>query len=177
MTPAMPRIFQGNVGPVQGRFAIVVSRFNETVTSRLLDGALVTLAAHGVTDDRIDVTWVPGAYEIPTIADRLAATGGYVAVLCLGAVIRGETTHDQHINRAIGNSLAEIGMRHGLPVLFGVLTCNTLEQAIARSGGEPGSRGKDRPDSKIGNKGIECAEAALEMVDLMSKLPSRGTRP
>jgi 6,7-dimethyl-8-ribityllumazine synthase len=101
----------------------------------------------------------------------MAASGRYVAVICLGAVIRGETTHDQHINRALSMALAEIGVRHGIPVLFGVLTCNTLEQAIARSGGEMGTKGKDRPDSRLGNKGSECAEAALEMVDLMTKLP------
>jgi 6,7-dimethyl-8-ribityllumazine synthase len=92
-------------------------------------------------------------------------------VICLGAVIRGETTHDQHINRAVSTALAEIGAGCGLPVIFGVLTCNTLQQAIARSGGQAGTKGKDRPDSRIGNKGIECAEAALEMVDLMNKLP------
>jgi 6,7-dimethyl-8-ribityllumazine synthase len=172
----MPNTFEGNVGPVQGRFAIVVSRFNQTITSRLLDGALETLAAHGVTDERVDVARVPGAFEIPTVAERLAATGRYAAVLCLGAVIRGETTHDQHINRAVAGALAQIGMRHGLPVLFGVLTCNTVEQAVARSGGRPGSKGKDQPDSKIGNKGIECAEAALEMVDLLSKLPRADAR-
>ena len=125
-----------------------------------------------MADDRIDVAWVPGAFEIPLVAARLAGSGRYVAVLCLGAVIRGETTHDQHINRAVSTALAELGVRCGLPVLFGVLTCNTLEQAIARSGGEPSSRGKDRPDSRLGNKGADCAEAALEMVDLMGKLPA-----
>jgi 6,7-dimethyl-8-ribityllumazine synthase len=149
---------------------VVVSRFNETITTGLLDGALGTLGSRGVKDDRIDVAWVPGAFEIPTVAEQMARSGRYVAILCLGAVIRGETTHDQHINRAVSTALAEMGVRHGLPVLFGVLTCNTLEQAIARSGGEPGTRGKDRNDSKTGNKGAECAEAALEMVDLMSKL-------
>jgi len=169
--PPAVNIYQGKLGPVKGRFAIVVAKFNETITSRLLNGAVETLAAHGVTEDRIDVAWVPGAFEIPTVASRLATSGQYVAVLCLGAVIRGETTHDQHINRAVSLSLAELGMRTGLPVSFGVLTCNTLEQAVARSGGEAGTKGKDRPDSRIGNKGSECAEAALEMVHLMAQLP------
>jgi 6,7-dimethyl-8-ribityllumazine synthase len=137
----------------------------------LLDGAVQTLVARGVPEDQIDVAWVPGAFEIPTVAGRLAGTGRYVAVLCLGAIIRGETPHDQHIARAVSNALADIGVYHGLPVLFGVLTCNTLEQAIARSGGEAGTHGKDQPDSRLGNKGIECAEAALEMVSLMSQLP------
>jgi 6,7-dimethyl-8-ribityllumazine synthase len=163
--------YEGNLAADDGRFAIVVSRFNPSITSRLLEGAVGTLTSHGVADDRIDVAWVPGAFEIPTVAERLAATGRYVAVLCLGAVIRGETTHDRHINRAVSTALAEIGVRRGLPILFGVLTCNSLEQAIARSGGEVPTKGKDRPDSRLGNKGSECAEAALEMVNLMAKLP------
>jgi 6,7-dimethyl-8-ribityllumazine synthase len=168
-------VYQGNAAAAasDGRFAIVVSRFNESITGRLLEGAVQTLLAHGVADDHIDVAWVPGAFEIPTVADRLAASGRYLAVLCLGAVIRGETTHDQHINRAVSTALADVGVHYGLPVLFGVLTCNNLEQAIARSGGQAGTHGKDQPDSRLGNKGIECAEAALEMVDLMRKLPER----
>ena len=124
-----------------------------------------------MADERIDVAWVPGAFEIPTVADRLAASGRYVAVICLGAVIRGETTHDQHINRAVSTALAEIGVHYGLPVLFGILTCDTLEQAIARSGGERGHHRQGPADAHLGNKGVDCAEAALEMVDLMSKLP------
>jgi 6,7-dimethyl-8-ribityllumazine synthase len=164
-------VYEGKNGAVDGRFAIVVSRFNETITGRLLDGAVQTLAAGGVSDDRVDVAWVPGAFEIPTVAARLASSGQYAAVLCLGAVIRGETTHDEHINRAVSLALAEIGLHEELPVLFGVLTCNTLEQAVARSGGESGTRGKDTPDSRIGNKGSETAEAALEMVRLMAQLP------
>ena len=167
----MVNTYQGLVASAGGRFAIVVARFNESITSRLLDGAVETLTKHGVLSDDIDVAWVPGAFEIPTAAARLAASGRYLAVLCLGAVIRGETTHDQQINRAVSIALAEIGVRTGVPTMFGVLTCNTLEQAIARSGGQAGTRGKDRPDSRVGNKGSECAEAALEMVSLMAKLP------
>ena len=155
-----------------GRFAIVVARFNQSITSRLLDGALGTLTTAGVPDDQIDVFWVPGAFEIPTVAGSLAPGGRYLAVICLGAVIRGETTHDQYINRAVSTSLAEIGVRTHIPVLFGLLTCNTLEQANARSGGQTPTKGKDQPDSRIGNKGAECAEAALEMVNLMNKLPN-----
>jgi 6,7-dimethyl-8-ribityllumazine synthase len=165
------KVHEGKPVAAEGRFAIIVARFNETITSRLLDGAVKTLAEHGIAEDSIDVYWVPGAFEIPTVAGRLAAAGRHVAVIGLGAVIRGETTHDQHINRAISMATAELGMRHGLPVIFGVLTCNTLDQAIARSGGQPGSRGKDQPDSRLGNKGSEAALAALEMVDLMRKLP------
>lgn len=167
----MTSVYRGNRTAPDGRFAIVVSRFNESITSRLLDGAVQTLLAHGVAEERIDVAWVPGAFEIPTVASHLARGGRYAAVICLGAVIRGETSHDQHINRAVSTALAEIGTRCGLPVIFGVLTCNTVEQAIARSGGEVGTKGKDRPHSRLGNKGMEAAEAALEMVDLLAKLP------
>jgi 6,7-dimethyl-8-ribityllumazine synthase len=155
----MPNVFQGDGSGVAGRYAIVVSRYNESITGKLLDGAVDTLAAAGVTDDAIDVAWVPGAWEISLAAHRLAASGQYLAVLCLGAVIRGETTHDQHINRQVSLSLGRISLDTGVPVLFGVLTCNSLEQAIHRSGGN------------VGNKGVECAEAALEMVSLMKQLP------
>jgi 6,7-dimethyl-8-ribityllumazine synthase len=168
----MPNVYQGIVTAAEGRFAVVVSRFNEIVTTRLLEGAVATLVKHGVPDEEIDVVWVPGAFEIPTAASHLAGTGRYAAVICLGAVIRGETTHDQHINRAVSLALAEIGVRHQLPVLFGVLTCNTLEQALVRSGGAHSTTGKDHPDKRIGNKGVDCAEAALEMVNLLTKLRS-----
>jgi 6,7-dimethyl-8-ribityllumazine synthase len=167
----MPNTYQGTPTATDVRFAIVVSRFNELITSRLLQGAVDTFCAAGVADDRIDVAWVPGAFEIPTVANRLAASGRYAAVLCLGAVIRGETTHDQHINRAVSTALAEIGVHYGLPVIFGILTCNTLEQAIARSGGQAATTGKDAPNAHLGNKGVDCAKAALEMVNLLSKLP------
>lgn len=146
-----------------GRYAIVVSRYNESVTRRLLAGAVEALVAHGVSDDQIDVAWVPGAFEIPVIAEHYARRGGHAAVLCLGAVIRGETTHDQHINRAVSLGLAEMSRTYQVPVLFGLLTCDTLEQAIHRSGGN------------VGNKGTECATAALEMVGLLSKLDRLST--
>jgi 6,7-dimethyl-8-ribityllumazine synthase len=155
----MPQLFDGKSGQVNGRFAIVVSRYNEHITARLLAGAVETLRAAGVADDAIDVAWVPGAWEIPIVAQRLAQSRKYAAVLCLGAVIRGETTHDEHINRQVSLSLGQIALDAGLPVLFGVLTCNTVEQAIHRAGGN------------VGNKGVECAEAALEMVRLMDRLP------
>jgi 6,7-dimethyl-8-ribityllumazine synthase len=167
----MVNVYQGNPAAGEGRFAIVAARFNESITSRLLDGAVRTLVAHGVREERIDVAWVPGAFELPTVAGRLAAGGGYAAIICLGAVIHGETSHDQHINRAVSTALAALGARWGLPVLFGVLTCDTLEQAIERSGGEAATSGKDLPGRRIGNKGVDCAAAALEMVDLLAKLP------
>ena len=168
----MPNVFEGNMDDAAGRFAVVVARFNQKITTGLLNGAVDTLTARGVAEERIDVVWVPGAFELPTAAAHLVRIGRYAAVICLGAVIKGETSHDEHINRAVSLTLAEIGVDNGLPVLLGLLTCNTLEQAIARSGPRAGTRGKDGDDSRIGNKGSECAEAALEMVSLMAKLPS-----
>jgi 6,7-dimethyl-8-ribityllumazine synthase len=155
----VPTILDGKSGPVSGRFAIVVSRYNEHITGKLLAGTVETLRAAGIADDAIDVAWVPGAWEIPLVAQRMARSQKYAAMLCLGAVIRGETTHDEHINRQVSLSLGQLALETGLPVLFGVLTCNTLEQAIHRAGGN------------MGNKGVECAEAALEMVRLLGKLP------
>jgi 6,7-dimethyl-8-ribityllumazine synthase len=155
----MPHILDGQDGPVQGRFAIVVARYNEHITSKLLAGAVETLRAAGVADEAIDVCWVPGAWEIPLLAQRMARSKKYAAVLCLGAVIRGETTHDQQINRQVSLSLGQLALETELPILFGVLTCHTLEQAIHRAGGN------------VGNKGQECAAAALEMVRLLAKLP------
>jgi len=155
----MPNVLDGRTGPVAGRYAIVVSRYNEHITAKLLAGSLETLRAGGVADESIDVAWVPGAWEIPLVAQRMALSEQYVAVLCLGAVIKGETTHDEHINRQVSFSLGEIALESDLPVLFGVLTCKTVEQAIHRAGGN------------AGNKGQECAEAALEMVRLLGKLP------
>ena len=167
----MVHIYEGEAVASEGRFAIVVSRFNRTITTRLLEGALATLTGRGVSDECIDVVWVPGAFEIPAAAARVAAAKRHVAVICLGAVIRGETTHDAHINRAVSMALAELGTRYHLPVLFGVLTCNSLEQANARSGGGAATGDKDRGPARLGNKGVDCAEAALEMVDLLKKLP------
>jgi len=142
------------------RFAIVVAEWNRAVTSRLLAGALETLHSGGVRDERIDVAWVPGSWEIPLVAQRFAQSGSYAAVICLGAVVRGETTHDQHINRGVSLALGRIGLEADLPVLFGVLTCETMEQALARAGGN------------VGNKGSECAEAALQMVGLLKNFPT-----
>ena len=164
--------YEGKADAADGRFAIVVSRFNDMITSRLLDGATRTLMEHDVPEDQIDVAWVPGAFEIPIVASRMAETGDYAAVICLGAVIRGETSHDEHINRAVSMAVMNVGLDYGLPVIFGVLTCNTLDQAMTRSGGESGTRGKDRPESRVGNKGSEAAEAALELVALLKQLPS-----
>ena len=140
-------------------FGIVVSRYNESITKRLLDGAVETLRSHGVGDTAIDVAHVPGAWELPIVAQRMASCGRYAAVVCLGAVIRGETTHDRYINRAVSAALCDIALRTDVPVLFGLLTCQTLEQAIHRAGGN------------VGNKGAECADAAVQMVRLLKKVP------
>lgn len=155
----MPNVLEGNSGTPSGRFGIVVSRYNDHITAKLLAGAVETLKSGGVPDDAIDVAWVPGAWELPLVAQRMALSEQYAAVLCLGAVIKGETTHDEHINRQVSLSLGQIALEADLPVLFGVLTCNTVEQAIHRAGGN------------VGNKGQECAQAALEMVRLLEKLP------
>lgn len=158
----MPNTIQPADVPSDARFAIVVAEWNKNITGKLVDGAVATFGEHGVADDRIDVAWVPGSWEIPLVAKRLAARGQHAAILCLGAVIRGETTHDEHINRGVSLAFSEIAMEYDLPVLFGVLTCNTLEQAIHRAGGN------------VGNKGSECAEAALAMVGLLAAIP--GTK-
>jgi len=155
-----------------GRYAIVVSRYNESITKNLLDGATTTLKAVGVAEADIDVAWVPGAFEIPLVADKLAGSKRYAAVLCLGAVIRGETTHDQHINRAVSVGIMEANLRHGIPVLFGVLTCDTVEQAIQRSSSDVTKKDPTGAKEPVSNKGVECAEAALEMVALLKTLKS-----
>jgi len=164
------RVFEGTSELPRGRFAVIVSRFNETITGGLLHGALETLTSGGVPGEAIDVFWVPGAFEIPTVAQRLASSQKYLAVICLGAVIKGETSHDQHINRAVSLQIAEIGVKTGIPVLFGVITCDTLEQAMARSAGSDVIRSKDRSGRTVSNKGAEAAQAALEMVRLMEQI-------
>jgi len=141
------------------RFAIVVAEWNRSITDKLLSGAVESLQASGVAAEQIDVAWVPGAWEIPVVAQRFAQSGQYVAVITLGAVIRGETSHDEHINRGVSLALVEIALANDLPVLFGVLTVNSMEQAIHRAGGN------------VGNKGSECAEAALKMVGLLRNCP------
>ena len=141
------------------RFGIVVARWNEAITKKLLDGAVAKLQERGVPEDMVDVAWVPGAMEIPLAAKRLAGLRRYQAVICLGAVIRGETTHDQHINRAVSNAITRLSIDANIPVLFGVLTCETMEQAIHRAGGN------------VGNKGAEAAEAAVQMVGLLKNIP------
>ena len=144
-----------------GHYAIVVSTYNSNITNKLLDGAIDTLKSAGVSDKNITVARVPGAWELPLAATAFARQSSVCAVITLGAVIRGETTHDQHLNRAVSNSLMELMTTTGKPIAFGVLTCNTLEQAIHRAGGN------------VGNKGCEAAEAAIAMVKLMREIEHR----
>ena len=142
------------------RYGIVIAEWNRAITDKLLEGAVATLLEAGVAEASIDVAWTPGSWEIPLVAQRMCFSGHYVAVICLGAVIRGETTHDQHINRGVSLAISQISMQSDVPVLFGVLTCESMEQAVDRAGG------------KHGNKGSECAESALHMVGLLRNMPS-----
>ncbi|QEG42346.1 6,7-dimethyl-8-ribityllumazine synthase [Roseimaritima ulvae] len=142
------------------RVAIVVSRYNESITEKLLDGARQTLLDAGIEAPQIVVARVPGAWELPLVCASFLRQHNCGAAIALGAVIRGETTHDEHINRAVSLALMNLGLETNKPVAFGLLTCNTVEQAIHRSGGN------------VGNKGIESAEAVLEVLRLQRKLPS-----
>ena len=151
----MPRQLQAKPDGEGLRIGIALARFNQSVTDRLLSGALEALAQHGVADDAIDVVTVPGAFELPLCAQRLALAGRYDAVLCLGAVVRGETPHFEYIATEAARGIAEVARRHDLPIAFGILTTDTVEQALARAGGERG------------NKGYEAALTALEMVQLL----------
>ena len=151
--------FSGTPGGTGRRFAIVASRFNEDIVQRLVDGALEALTRHGAAFDDIDIAWVPGAWELPSAARRLMTSERYNAIIALGAVIRGETAHYRHIATEAAHGLAEASAEFDIPVGFGVLTCDTLEQAIHRAG------------AKAGNKGFEAAVTAVEMVNLFKKLP------
>lgn len=141
------------------RLAIVVARFNELVTGKLLEGALECLRAHGIDEDDLLVAWVPGAFELPLVSRRLAASGGFDAVICLGAVVRGETPHFDHVAGQAALGIRTAAKDTGVPVIFGVLTTDTLEQAIDRAGG------------KHGNKGWDAAMAALETASVLDQLP------
>lgn len=155
--------------PADARVAVVVARWNESITRRLLEAAAARLRDAGLAADSLDVAWVPGSFELPLVADRLAASGRYAAVLCLGAIIKGETIHDRVIADAVAAGIEAAGRAHGLPVIFGVLTCDTLAQALARAGGS-------EADGFAGNKGAECAAAAVEMIGLLAAISGDGGR-
>lgn len=150
--------FDGDFSPPAGRFAVVAAKFNALVVDHLLTGAADAFARHGVTADRLDVVRVPGSFEVPLVAQHLAKTGRYAAVVCLGCIIRGDTDHYDHVAGAATSGVLNAGLNSGVPVIFGVLTCDTLEQALHRAGG------------KAGNKGAEAATTAVEMVNLLARL-------
>ena len=155
----MPSEITGVDGALpRGRYVIIASRYNPGICDALVKGALETLTAAGVEETAVAVIRVPGAWELPAVVARFVSDESVVAVIALGCVIKGETTHDEHINRAVSNALMDLGIQSGMPIGFGLLTCNTLEQAINRSGGT------------VGNKGNEAAEAVLEMLRLGEKL-------
>ncbi len=154
----MARIIQGKLDAKGSRFAIVISRFNSLISDRLLSGALDALERHGAASDDISIVWVPGSFEIPVVAKKAALSQKYDAVICLGALLRGETPHFEYLSSAVTKELGEIGLQAGIPVINGVLTCNTMEQAIDRAG------------LKTGNKGFDASVAAIEMIELMKQL-------
>lgn len=156
----MPRILEGHLVDAGGRYAIVAGRFNAFIVEHLISGALDALRRHGVdVDTRVDVVWVPGAFEIPLVCQRLAGSGEYAAVLALGAVIRGSTPHFDYVANEVAKGVAQASWNTGRPVIFGVLTTDSIEQAVERAG------------TKAGNKGADAANAAIEMVSLLGKLP------
>jgi 6,7-dimethyl-8-ribityllumazine synthase len=155
----MPTVYEGNFATPPGRFALVAARFNHFVVESLVEGALDGLKRHGVADEAVDLVWVPGSFEIPLVAQRLAASRQYAAVICLGAVIRGDTDHYDHVASGATHGVAQAALATGVPVILGILTCDTLEQAVNRAG------------AKAGNKGFEAAVTAIEMVNLLGQLP------
>jgi 6,7-dimethyl-8-ribityllumazine synthase len=152
--------FEGHLRPPAGRFALVAARFNQFIVESLVAGACDGLRRHGVAEEAIDLAWVPGSFEIPLVAQQLAASRKYAAVICLGAVIRGDTTHYDHVAGAATSGVAQASLNTGIPVIFGMLTCETVEQALNRAG------------VKSGNKGYDAAVAAIEMVNLLEQLPT-----
>ncbi len=153
--------FEGQLVATAGRYALVCGRFNDLIVERLRHGAVDALTRHGVASADIDVVWVPGAWELPLVAKRLAGSGEYVAVICLGAVIRGSTAHFEHVAGQCAAGIQRVALDTGIPVAFGVLTTETIEQAIERAG------------TKAGNKGAEAAMAALETVSVLNQLAIR----
>ncbi len=154
----MPRIVEGHLSATDMSVGIVVSRFNDFITKSLLEGALDALRRHGADMEKITVAWCPGAHEIPVVARKMALSGDYQAIVCLGAVIRGSTPHFDYVAGSAASGVAQVGEETGVPTIFGVLTTDTIEQAVERAG------------TKAGNKGAEAALAAVEMVNLLEQL-------
>lgn len=152
------KIYSGDLVAKGAKIAIVASRFNEIITNKLLSGAIDALTRHDVSENDIEIAWVPGAFEIPVVAKKMAESGRYDAVICLGAVIRGATSHYDYVCAEVSKGIAQVSLVTGIPVIFGVLTTDNIEQAVERAG------------SKAGNKGAECAASAIEMVNLLRSL-------
>ncbi len=152
------KVFEGKLVSKEIKIGIVAARFNEFITSKLLTGALDCLKRHDVREEDVEVAWVPGAFEIPLIASKMASCGKYDAVICLGAVIRGSTTHYDYVCSEVSKGIANVALHSGIPVMFGVLTTENIEQAIERAG------------TKAGNKGYDCAAGAIEMVNLIREI-------
>jgi 6,7-dimethyl-8-ribityllumazine synthase len=157
----MPKVYEGKISAEGKRFGLIVSRFNDFVTDKLLSGALDALVRHGARDEDIEIAKVPGAFEIPLMAKIMARKNKYDAVICLGAVIRGSTPHFEYVSAEVSKGVAQVGLDSEIPVIFGVITTDTLEQAIERAG------------SKAGNKGWSAAVAAMEMADLTAAVVSK----
>src|SRR6056297_3732317 len=154
----MSKVYEGKLIGKDQKIGIVVCRFNEFISSKLLEGALDGLKRHEVNEDDIEIAWVPGSFEIPLTAKKMASSGKYDGVICLGAVIRGETPHFDYVSNEVSKGIANVGLDTGLPVIFGVLTTDTIEQAISRAG------------TKSGNKGFEAAQSLVEMVNLYNNM-------
>lgn len=151
------QVYEGDYTASGKKFGIVVSRFNDFITARLLEGALDGLRRHGVAESDVEIAWVPGAFEIPLLAKKMAESGKYDAVICLGAVIRGSTSHYDYVCNEAAKGIAQVSMEVGIPVMFGVVTTDTIAQAIERAG------------TKAGNKGYDAALGAIEMVNICAK--------
>ena len=159
-----PNLIEGDLSAAGRRFGIVASRFNDFIVRPLLDGALDAIKRHGGDLSSVDVVWVPGSFEIPLVAKKLALSGQFDAVICLGAVIRGATAHFDYVAGGVASGISSVALETNLPVVFGVITTDTIEQAIERAG------------TKAGNKGFEAAATAIEMASLMQRLENRGSR-
>lgn len=154
----MVKVFEGQLVAEGLKFGIVVARFNEFITNKLLGGAIDALKRHGVNEDDIEIAWVPGAFEIPLVAQKMVTSKKYQAVICLGTVIRGSTPHFDYVCAEVTKGVAQVGMASGIPTIFGVLTTETIEQAVERSG------------TKAGNKGFDAAVSAIEMANLLNQM-------
>jgi 6,7-dimethyl-8-ribityllumazine synthase len=154
----MPQVYEGKLVGEEINVGIVIGRFNEFISSKLLDGAIDGLKRHGVSKEDVNIAWVPGSFEIPITAKKMVDSGKYDGVICLGAVIRGETPHFEYVSSEVAKGVAQVGLEAEKPVIFGVLTTDTIEQAIERAG------------TKAGNKGFDAAASLIEMVNLFEKL-------